>query len=149
MSGYSHGAARIDVADNGQQASRNLSVREGGLESPPNVNGKRIRQIVALRRLRQEVFTGSHFADAAWDILLALYAAHLDQHRLSISKLTSRSGVAGTTALRWIGSLEAAGLLTRTPDTTDNRRVFVALSGQGAQSMNGYFATCGADVALL
>jgi DNA-binding MarR family transcriptional regulator len=148
MSGFSQGAVRMEVAS--QPSVGNFSVvPEAGHEPAAVVNAKRIRHISVLRRLRRDIFTTAYFADAAWDILLALYSAHLDQHRLSIAKLTSRSGVPGTSALRWIGSLEEAGLLSRTPDVTDNRRVFVSLTEQGITSMDSFFGMCGPDIVLL
>jgi DNA-binding MarR family transcriptional regulator len=107
------------------------------------VSGRLVHAICELRRSRQQFFPGKLLGDGMWDVLLRLYAAHLDQHRLSISRLTRETGIAATTVLRWLASLEQSGLIERTDDPNDYRRVFVELSDKGADSMNRFFAASG------
>lgn len=102
-----------------------------------------IGQIIEARHRRSEFFSGNLFSDPAWDLLLCLYSAYLRQHRVTIHTVTHRSRVPSTTALRWIRELHDQGLLTRTPDPLDGRRVFVGLSFEGAVAMSCYMQSCG------
>ena len=98
-----------------------------------------IRSAIQARARRRRHFNPNLFADPAWDMLLELYAASLTQRRLTVSKLAERSGVPMTTALRWIGTLEKEGLIERSYDRLDGRRVFLALSPKGSSAMAAYF----------
>ncbi len=106
---------------------------------PAGVNAAYVRTMIAERRQRDEFFPENLFADPAWDMLLELYAASLDQQRLSITNLCVSAAVPPTTALRWIGTLEATGLATRRSDPLDARRVFMSLSATGQEAMEAYF----------
>jgi DNA-binding MarR family transcriptional regulator len=108
-----------------------------------SASGRLVHAICELRRSRQQFFPRKLLGDGMWDVLLRLYAAHLDQHRLSISKLTRETGSAATTVLRWLAALDQSGLIERTDDPNDYRRVFVELSDSGADAMNRFFAASG------
>ena len=98
-----------------------------------------VRRALHVRVLRGRFFNARLFADPAWDILLELYAAAITQRRLPISRLSERSAVPMTTALRWIDALESEGLVEREADRLDRRRVFIVLSEQGIKGMDAYF----------
>jgi DNA-binding MarR family transcriptional regulator len=72
-------------------------------------------------------------------MLLELYAAALTQRKLTVSRLGERSCVPMTTALRWISALEKEGLIERSNDRLDGRRVFLTLTDKGEQAMSAYF----------
>jgi DNA-binding MarR family transcriptional regulator len=114
-----------------------------------SITGEIVRSICELRRRRDEVFPGKLFGDPSWDILLQLYAAHLDSLRISITRLTRLSGVPATTVLRRLGTLEDRRLLTRTIDPYDARRVYVSLSPTGVEAMERCFTASGLGTALL
>jgi len=99
-----------------------------------------VRAMVRARRLREQFFQSELFADPAWDMLLDLYAAHLDQHRVAVSSLCIASAVPATTALRWIKTLTDNGLFVRRADPTDGRRVFIELSQGTADAMAAYLS---------
>ena len=103
------------------------------------VGAHQIRNMLKLRRHRDRFFAGGLFADPAWDILLELYAAALDQYRVSVSQLCAGAAVPATTALRWIGHLEKGELICRRDDPTDGRRQHLMLSDKGLLAMNAYF----------
>jgi hypothetical protein len=105
--------------------------------------GEAVRRICELRRKRNDLFPGKLFGDPTWDMLLQLYAARLDMQRLTITRLTKLCGVPATTVLRRLGALEEEGLVTRTDDPWDGRRVHVALSFLGAEAMERSFAAAG------
>jgi DNA-binding MarR family transcriptional regulator len=113
------------------------------------ITGEVVRGICELRRARQDAFPGRLFSDPTWDILLNLYAAHVDSQRLSITRLTRMCGVPPTTVLRRLALLQDKRLVTRTADPFDARRVYVALSESGAEAMDRCFAVSGLGSAFL
>jgi DNA-binding transcriptional ArsR family regulator len=116
---------------------------------PPLPDPRLVRRILRQRQLRARYFDGALFADPAWDMLLDLTAARVEQTRVSVTSLCIASGVPPTTALRWIGQLTEAGLLERVEDDIDRRRVFITLSDRAADAMARYFAELGRDTAQL
>lgn len=109
-------------------------------EGVPAPAAENVRAMVRARRLRAQFFDSELFADPAWDMLLDLYAARLDQHRVAVSSLCIASAVPATTALRWIKTLTDRGLFVRRADPTDGRRVFIELADVAANAMAAYFA---------
>lgn len=105
----------------------------------PAVTARELRDMLRLRRLRDQFFQGEMFADPAWDMLLDLMAARLSNQRVSVSSLCIAAAVPATTALRWIRALSDNGLFLRQADPADGRRVFIALSDMAAEAMTNYF----------
>ncbi|MEA3017303.1 MAG: hypothetical protein QOI38_2025 [Sphingomonadales bacterium] len=87
----------------------------------------RTRSYLRARRLRECLFPEGIFADPAWDMLLDLFACHLEGEKVCVSDACIAAGVPTTTALRWVNRLEEAGLVERRPDPEDSRRIIVAL----------------------
>ena len=108
-----------------------------------------VNAICELRRSRQASFPGTLLGDPTWDMLLQLYAAHLDMLRMSITRLTHSTALPATTVLRRLGLLEKGGLVVRAGDPFDARRVFVTLSPAGIEAMDRCFAKSGLRAALL
>lgn len=102
-----------------------------------------VREMIRLRRMRDRFFDAALFADPAWDILLDLLAAELEGKKVSVSSLCIAASVPPTTALRWIGAMTQSGLLTRTQDTEDARRIFIGLSDETEKRMRAYFTNVG------
>lgn len=98
-----------------------------------------IRRIIRARRMREEIFGDSMFADPAWDMLLELYASERCQASLTVSALCAGSAVPATTALRWIKALEGYGYIEKRNDHFDKRRVHVSLTTKGRELMETYF----------
>lgn len=103
------------------------------------VTAREIRDMLRLRRLRDQYFPGDMFADPAWDMLLDLMAARLSNQRVSVSSLCIAAAVPATTALRWIRALTDNGLFLRQADPADGRRVFIALSEMATEAMTNFF----------
>jgi hypothetical protein len=97
-----------------------------------------VRRMIRARRLRDGLFEGGLFEEPAWDMLLDLYAAHLEGGQVSVSSLCIAAAVAPTTALRWIGKMTEAGLFARQPDPVDRRRAFMVLTERALEGMRGY-----------
>ena len=93
------------------------------------------RRISAFRRKRNSVFAQLMFADPEWDILLDLFAQEGSGRRVSMSSLCIAAAVPTTTALRCINAMIDQGLLTKSRDGADARRVLVALTEESRQKM--------------
>ncbi len=102
-----------------------------------------VRRIINQRQMRGKFFDPELFADPAWDMLLDLTAARVENIRVSITSLCIASCVPPTTALRWIGHLTEAGLVKRVEDQSDRRRAFVALTDKAADAMAQFFIEIG------
>ena len=101
---------------------------------------ERARQIRYSRDLRAESFDQNIFGEPAWDILLALYTIDGDRRRLSTRELCELAGVALTTGLRWLDSLEEQGMVDRAPNPFDQRMVYVELADGGRAAMDHYLS---------
>jgi DNA-binding MarR family transcriptional regulator len=97
--------------------------------------GRLAHWLSALRRHQKEHFPGALGSDSSWAVLLQLYASHVYQHRVHIHTLSERTGIPGTTVLRALDSLIAAGFAARFDDRFDRRRVVVELTNAGASAM--------------
>jgi hypothetical protein len=97
-----------------------------------------VRKLIKLRRDRDRHLPPELFGDPAWDMLLDLTAARLDQIDVPVSSLCLAAAVPTTTALRWVRSLSEAGLFVRRTDPTDARRAFITLSDEAHQAMLGW-----------
>lgn len=109
---------------------------------PPSVaiTPRAVRDVIRARRLRDRFLGAGLFEDPAWDMLLDLFAARLEDRRVSVSSLCIAAAVAPTTALRWINKLLGAGLFDREPDPADRRRAFIGLSVAAEEGMRRYLA---------
>ncbi len=113
------------------------------VEGSSDLEGERldagfIRSMIRARRLRDHFFSSAIFADPAWDMLLDLMAARVEQQRVAVSSLCIAAAVPPTTALRWIKILCDQGLFVRIADPEDGRRVFIELSAETAAMMEAY-----------
>lgn len=101
---------------------------------------KLVRAAILARRTRDNIFPAELFSDPAWDMLLDLYLASLEDRRLSVTDACVGSIAPQTTALRWLDALCACSLVRRVADEADRRRTFVELTPKGEALMNSYFA---------
>ena len=123
------------LAKQSDQAGGNAKPARPALPEP-----RLVRHIIRMRRARIDHFGAELFADPVWDMLLELTAAQAEHRRVTIKVLCLASGVPNTTALRWIHHMSDQGLIIRSEDDTDKRRVFVSLSDRGMRIMADYFA---------
>jgi DNA-binding MarR family transcriptional regulator len=108
-------------------------------DKAPDITANSIREIIKVRRMRDNFFKAELFADPAWDILLDLMAARLEERTVSVSSLCIAAAVPPTTALRWITAMTESGLLVRRLDPNDARRVFIELSQDSTDRMLALF----------
>lgn len=100
--------------------------------------GKKLQRMIRERDRRASFFNADLFADPAWDILLYLYRAELEQRRVSVSSCCIAANVPPTTALRWINRLLREGMIEREPDPLDRRRMWVTLSDAASRAMRHF-----------
>lgn len=94
----------------------------------------------ARARTRRRHFFGDLFADPAWDMIVALVLAEIDQRRLSVDGVCVSSDAPATTALRHLARLHAAGLVERHRDT-DRRRAWITLTDAGRKAWQDWLDT--------
>ncbi|WP_093312419.1 winged helix DNA-binding protein [Sphingomonas jatrophae] len=104
------------------------------------------RAVYDARRQRDRLFGEGLFADPAWDILLDTFVRTSAGRVQSVSAACIGAAAPATTALRHIALLEQAGLLERTRDPGDGRRVFLGLSEHGSRQMIRWLSMLGSDV---
>ena len=114
----------------------------------PAIDPETVRGIIRARRLRARYFDAELFADPAWDMLLDLVQAEIDQLRVPVSSLCIAAAVPATTALRWIKTMTDSGLFVRRADPHDGRRVFVEMAPDTSLAMRRYFAEIGCPAAV-
>jgi len=109
------------------------------------LNAQLAREIYAARRQRSTIFGNPElFGEPAWDILLDLYIAYVEDKPVSVSSACIGSAAPPTTGLRWLGVLAEQDLILREHDPEDQRRVLVRLTELGLASMDEYFASVAA-----
>lgn len=117
------------------QGFQRQPVRDGTLSEDAQSLVTKVRSVVRFRDLRRKVFAPDLFADPAWDLLLDIFACDLSQQRMSVTAACHSARVPPTTALRWLKVLEENGLIVRTSDPRDGRRIFVSLTEEGFTKM--------------
>lgn len=90
------------------------------------------------QKARLSYFPGDLFHEPAWNMLVALFVAHHQKQTMNVKALTAYAGTPATTSLRWVDHLHDRGLIDRTTDMVDRRRVEVSLSDSGLGAMTKY-----------
>lgn len=97
-----------------------------------------VRSIMRSRRKRAEFLDPVLFSDPAWDILLDLTSAALDEKPVPASSACAASQAPLSTALRHVRQLVEAGLVRRWQDPLDKRRTLLELEPEAFASMKAY-----------
>lgn len=115
------------------------SAEPGDLGAPAFPSVEEVRKVIRMRRLRDRFVDGTLLADPAWDMLLDLFAARIDDDDVAVSSLCIAAAVPATTALRWIRTMTENGMFERNPDPQDARRVYIKLADSSTRAMAAYF----------
>jgi hypothetical protein len=112
--------------------------------APPELTRPRahltsLRLLIIESQLRIEIVTGCRFGDPAWDLLLRLYLAHLEERPMISTELCKEAALTETTGQRWIARLVEGGLLQQRTEAADRRARWVSLSPAGRTKMERYF----------
>ena len=98
------------------------------------------RRISYWRRKRDAMFDPVIFADPEWDILLDLFAEGGFGRRVSMSSLCIAAAVPTTTAVRCINMMVDRGVLAKSRDTNDARRMLIELTEETRAKMRVWLA---------
>ena len=79
--------------------------------SPLHPPARQARHILAMRRARQDHLPAILFGEPGWELLLQLYVAEAERHRLSSAQCVALSSSPPSTAARWIKLLVQEGLV--------------------------------------
>ena len=71
-----------------------------------------IESLLALRRLRAAYVDARMFGEPAWELLLALFQAHLGGGSMQMESLLQDVGPYPSTTRRWLDALEELGLVS-------------------------------------
>lgn len=106
----------------------------------PNTNprARAAHFIIRSRADRKMYFAPQLFSDPAWDMLLSLYAAALEQKALTVSRLSEAAGVGLSTVQRWLRALEGQGMIVRATAGDSDEEV-IGLSEKGWLAADSYF----------
>jgi len=75
------------------------------------------------------------FANSCWNMCLDVYICDLKDQRVTVSAIAHSSGIPMTTAMRYINLMVEQGLLTKTPNSEDNRMIFVSVSADCSEKI--------------
>lgn len=103
--------------------------------SAATVTAGHVLEILQLRRSRSRTLGENLFSDPAWDILLELYAAKLDQRSLTLSELAPAIATPTSTTARWVALLKDRGLIESEMDSTRPIQVSLRLTEEGLSRM--------------
>lgn len=111
-----------------------------GINSPVLANSVALAKVLlTMQEWRIDVVLDEQLLDeVSWTILLDLYAASRLGQRLSISSACIGSQAPATTALRHIHQLTQAGLIRRTADPHDARRIYLQIEPVTAQRLEAW-----------
>jgi DNA-binding MarR family transcriptional regulator len=99
-------------------------------------------RIYDTRRTRSRYFHNNLFGEPVWDMLLALFCLPTARWRkMSVGGLSEAAGQPLTTSLRWLKVMEQKGLVERSPDPLDARRIFLVLTEKGDRLMCDYLTS--------
>lgn len=123
----------------GDRAHRISTLRAGDLPEPDRIDfAAMCRELRRQRHMRSAYFPADLFHEPSWDMLLMLYLARVEQRTLHVKTLVLAADAPITTSQRWIDHLARMGLVIRTEDPADRRRVEVQMSDSGAAAMEAY-----------
>ncbi len=86
--------------------------------------------ILVSRKQRRSILPAMRFGEPTWEMVLDLYVTDSEDRRIDVTGLCLASGVAPTTALRYVDLLADEGLIVRVDDCQDGRRALIKMSGK-------------------
>lgn len=107
----------------------------------PVVNDGRLAMLeryLEARQLRHAILGQGLFVDPAWDILLLLFHAELNDQTLSLDQLCEAAHLSMMVVLRHVGVMERRGLLTGQPGSPGGGRRRLRLSPLATDAMTSW-----------
>ncbi|HYE28402.1 MAG TPA: hypothetical protein VEA61_09245 [Allosphingosinicella sp.] len=97
-----------------------------------------IRAMIKARSMRSAYISNVPLGDPAWEVLLDLLAARLENKQVSASSLCIAAGIPSSSAMRLIDTLANRGVVIRSRDPRDARRTFIELSNTCESQLRNY-----------
>lgn len=112
----------------------------GGAPAPASESSYRdaVKSLLLVRKTLERYVHADLFSDPCWDMLLELYSASLDGKQAYLTGLCFAAGVPLTTATRRLEDLVSAGLVSKSFDPVDRRRVIVNLTPEGRSRLERF-----------
>lgn len=101
-----------------------------------------VRAVITARWMRRR-YLGFEPADAAWSMMLELFAARLEGRTLSQTRLGIAAGLPQTTALHVTRRMLESGAFTRQADPGDRRLLLIGLGDGMTERMGDYLRAVG------
>lgn len=90
------------------------------------------RSEVQIRRQLQDLAAGFSLEPGpGFDIIFDVYASEKSGCLRTLGGMATATGLASSTATRWVRDLEAKGLVTKHQDEKDRRRIYLRLTDEG------------------
>jgi len=112
-------------------------LRDLAIGHTTEINGGAVRSIIAARQLRGQYFWPS-MNEAAWAMLLELFANRLEGKRIDVAGLAASTQIPLGSALHWIEWLSGRGMVVRDARGADESRALVSLTEAGTDEMRAY-----------
>lgn len=132
----------------GALSARASYLAKGCGDQPIN-SASQVRRFIAARNARARYIEPQLTSDVPWNMLLDLYAAHLEGRAISLTSAYIASNAPNTTALRWVTALENEGLVFRESDGKDKRRVYLRLAPKAVEAIGAYLSHVAAETQLI
>lgn len=99
-----------------------------------------IRDVLKKEARKRQIGNGELFGDPAWEMLLDLLLAKIEERQVSVSSACIASGAPMSTALRLVRRLVSEGVLFRVPDEHDRRRNFLVINPKFEEPLIGHLS---------
>lgn len=112
-------------------------LRDLALGHCSELSGGAVRSIIAARRLRDDYFWPA-MSEAAWALMLQLFAARLEGQRLDLAGLGAAAGLPPASVRHWVDWLAGRGMIFRNGNSADEEAGAIDLTEAGADEMRAY-----------
>lgn len=112
-------------------------LRTLALGQSSEITSATVRSVIAARRLRDQFFCPT-MNEAAWALLLELFAGSLEGERRDVARLSEATGYPLASAHNWIDWLADQGLVVRRPLAGDGENALIDLTDTGSDRMRTY-----------
>jgi DNA-binding MarR family transcriptional regulator len=132
--------ANTGVADSRSGIVARVSLPSGRAPFAEGVPTPEIAEyVLRLRQVASTYFQKGVLAGSAWEALLALHSLSSNRRPVHLGRVAKRAGLKRTTAVRTLKDLARSGLVSLSPDPSDNRATIVTLTARGRSAMESAF----------
>lgn len=113
------------------------SLRDLALAQSSELTAASVRSIITARRLRDGYFWPL-MSDAAWAVMLELFANRLEGERLDVAGLSVATDLPLDSTIHWVDWLAGRGMVLRNGHGLDDEAALIDLTDAGADEMRAY-----------